>query len=233
MQFFLKTLYTLLITVVVAVAFLFLGTKVDLFGYQVKVVQSGSMEPAIGVGSVVIITETNAVAIDDVITFGEDTATKIPITHRIVAEKIQNGETVYVTKGDANENTDPGVVAASDIIGEVWLTIPYVGHVVEFVRTPLGYGLLVGIPALVIVFDELADIVWEVRKYRARKRAGKVGYRVPSRECAVPQRPVAPLPQRSRANGLASNHPAPTNNRFTLDVRDVGRLRPPTSMSSV
>lgn len=212
----LNVLYGLMIATVVAVALLFIGTRIDLLGYQVKVVQSGSMEPAIGVGSIVIIAPAMRYEIGDVITFGEDTPTKVPITHRIVAQKVDNGETVFVTKGDANEDVDPITIARTDIIGKVWTTVPWVGRVIEFVRTPLGYGLLVGIPALIIILDEIADIVWEIHKYRARKRAGKVGYRVPSRERTPRPRPVV----KQEVLPAAELRPvAPIRRGYELDLR--------------
>jgi len=161
-----KTIYGIFVAAVVLLAALFLGTHISLFGYEVKVVQSGSMEPAIQVGSIVIIVPETAYKVGDVITFGPDTRKQIPITHRI-AEVTDGG---FVTKGDANENTDPQPVAERDVIGRVAYSVPYIGHVVAFARTKLGYWLLVGLPAAAIILDEFADIVWEIRKHFAIKR---------------------------------------------------------------
>lgn len=165
-----KTIYGIFVTGVVLLALLFLGNHMSVFGYKVKVVQSGSMEPAIPVGSIVIITPEISYGTGDVITFGPDTKTQIPITHRIVETQFVDGEQVFITQGDANENIDPKPVDGGDIIGRVALSIPYIGHLIAFARTKIGYALLVGLPALFIILDEFADIVWEVRKYRAMKR---------------------------------------------------------------
>jgi len=182
MKFVLNTIYTLLITVTVVLALLFVGSHFPVFGYQVKIVQSGSMEPAIDTGSIILIAPASSYDIGDVVTFGEDTATKIPTTHRIVDINTSPlGRSLYTTKGDANEEHDPTPIRLSDIIGKVWLSVPYIGYVLEFARTPLGYGLLIGIPAAFIVLDEFANIVWEFRKYLYRRRKGRVGYRTPAR----------------------------------------------------
>lgn len=163
-------IYTLVVVAVLGIALLFVGTKVDMLGYQVKVVKSGSMEPAIKTGGIVVIAPSAAYGVGDVVTFGRDTKNSIPVTHRIV-EKTGEGRTAtYMTKGDANEDTDPNVLRNSGIIGTVAFTIPYVGYVIEFARTPLGFLILIGIPALVIVLDEFANIVWEVRVYLAKQR---------------------------------------------------------------
>ena len=67
-----NTIYTLVVLAVLALALLFVGTKVSLLGYEVKVVQSGSMEPAILTGSLVVITNAAEYMLGDVVTYGED-----------------------------------------------------------------------------------------------------------------------------------------------------------------
>lgn len=181
MHLVLNSIYTIGVLLVVAIALLFVGNQFGLFGYEVKIVQSGSMEPAIQTGAMIVVAPAATYTVGDVITFGDDTATKIPTTHRIIAvETSELGRTLYQTKGDANEEADPIPVRPTDIIGKVWFDMPFVGYVLEFARTPLGYGLLVGIPALIIVLDAFADITWEIHKHRARKRrrraeAAKIG----------------------------------------------------------
>lgn len=178
-----RTIYATFVLTALAFALLFLGTRVDFLGYQVKVVQSGSMEPAIGVGSIVVVAPSPAYRLGEVITFNVGTRRSVPVTHRIVEVKQEGTRTAYLTKGDANEEADSNAVAARDVIGKVALTIPYVGYLIDFARTPLGYGLLVGLPALLIILDEFADIIFEIHKYRfKRRRQGQVGYRTPSRE---------------------------------------------------
>ena len=50
----------------------------------VKIVKSGSMEPAVRTGALVIIRPLEAYKVGDVIMFGKDTKTQLPTTHRIV-----------------------------------------------------------------------------------------------------------------------------------------------------
>lgn len=165
-----NTIYTLVVLAVLALALLFVGTKVSLLGYEVKVVQSGSMEPAILTGSLVVITNAAEYMLGDVVTYGEDSRTNVPVTHRIVEKEGAGARATFITKGDANEEVDPVPVQPRDIIGKVAFTLPYLGYLIEFARTKLGFALLIGIPALFIILDEFANIVWEIRKYRARVR---------------------------------------------------------------
>lgn len=83
-----------------------------LFGYSLQYVQTGSMEPTIPQGSLIIsksIDENTTIIAKpitgDIITFYQDENKTALITHRAVDSMVVNGVTYYVTKGDAN--TDP------------------------------------------------------------------------------------------------------------------------------
>jgi signal peptidase len=160
-----------LIAAVVVLALLLLGTLVPVPGnFKVKIVESGSMEPAIKTGGIVVIKPSGTYSVGDVITFGPDTKTQVPTTHRVVA--ISSGPNpVYTTKGDANDASDPASTHRSDIEGKVLLTIPYIGFILAFARTPLGFGLLVGLPAVLIILDELGKIVREIKLMRRKKQS--------------------------------------------------------------
>lgn len=208
--------YGAFVAVVVVTAFLFLGTQVPLLGYQVKVVKSGSMEPAIPVSSIVVLAPSERYGVGDVITFGTESTGRIPVTHRIVEVEGSGAEREFITKGDANEEADRVPVSPGAIIGSVRFSVPYLGYLIEFLRTPLGYALLVGVPAMIIILDEIADIVWEFHKARARKRGGAVGYRQPARQRRprdFPQPPSRknnePEPPQPRQENTGNGPPQP------------------------
>lgn len=136
-------------------------------GYDVRIVQSGSMEPAIMTGSVVVIQDRERYEVDDVITFGgSDSATSLPTTHRVVETIVQDGELAYITKGDANTDRDQQPVREGDVRGTVLFSIPYLGYILDFARQPLGFALLIGIPAAFIVFEEASNIYGALRTRR-------------------------------------------------------------------
>jgi signal peptidase I len=167
MKAFTTILNTLLVVVLLVVAGLFFATLAPLPGnIEAKIVQSGSMEPSIPVGALVVIKPFENYAVGQVITFGEDTRTKIPTTHRIESVRHEGGVTYYKTRGDANEEADSRETLHGEVIGRVVVSVPYVGFVLDFAREPLGFALLIGLPALIIIFDELFNIVAEVRKLR-------------------------------------------------------------------
>jgi signal peptidase len=170
MKILFNTIHFLLIAAVMALALLLLGTLVPIPGnLKVKIVQSGSMEPAIKTGGIVIDKAKSSYKVGDVITFGADTKIQIPTTHRIVAIS-NDSNPVYTTKGDANDAPDQVTTHLSDIHGKVIFTVPYVGYVLDFARKPLGFALLVGLPAALIILEELGKIVKEVAILRRKKQ---------------------------------------------------------------
>ncbi len=142
------------------------------FGWRFDSVYSGSMEPAIHVGGMVVVRQVDPSAIreGDVITFVSRVKADSFVTHRIVEVTENEGSLLFCTKGDANDAPDEELVRASDVVGRVWLSVPYAGYVAEFLQRPLGFGLVIGIPALVIVLIEIRNISGATRDLRRKKR---------------------------------------------------------------
>jgi signal peptidase len=170
-----KGLYYFLILALIALGALLAAPILPIPGnYEVKIVQSGSMEPSINTGAIVVVKPQESYTVGDVVTFGEDDKTHVPTTHRIIADRIVEGTVRFTTKGDANEDQDPGEIALDDIIGKVVFDIPALGYVLDFARKPLGFALLIGIPAAVIVFDELESIWREMASMRRKKKESAI-----------------------------------------------------------
>ena len=70
----------------------------------------------------------------------------------------------FITKGDANEDPDQWKVKKENVIGKLILTIPYIGYLGYFVRTPIGFILLIVIPVTIIIIIEIRNIIKEVKK---------------------------------------------------------------------
>lgn len=97
----------------------------SIFGYKVFVVISGSMEPNIHVGDIVITKNVDAsdIKVGDVITFNND---KYTITHRVI-DIIQNEEIYYKTKGDHNSVADKDLIKYNNIEGVCKFRIEKIG----------------------------------------------------------------------------------------------------------
>ncbi|QQR64438.1 signal peptidase I [Candidatus Kaiserbacteria bacterium] len=169
MKIFITIFYSFFTVLLIGVAGLFLAPLSPLdTKIEIKIVESGSMEPAILTGSVVVIGPTGKYETNDVITFKSPSA-EIPTTHRIVSSEERNGTTWFTTKGDANEEADTEQIPLSAILGEVVVAVPYVGFILDFARQPMGFGFLIVLPALMIIFGEIEKIWREIRKNKKDK----------------------------------------------------------------
>jgi signal peptidase len=114
---------------------------------KARIVLTGSMEPAISAGDVIITTPISRKTpkINDVIAYqakrfnGENVAV---FSHRIIGGDIENG---FIVKGDANKSPDSQKPKAADILGVVLFTIPFVGNLLTpkalFLLIPCFFGL--------------------------------------------------------------------------------------------
>ena len=90
-------------------------------------VATGSMEPEIAPGDLAIIDKTACDRLEegDIIQFKRDGYTVI---HRIVdISQTEQGETVFTTKGDANNAPDTQAVPLEDVVGRYLFCIPKAG----------------------------------------------------------------------------------------------------------
>lgn len=184
-----KLFYAGFILLLLAVAGLFLASLLPIPGnVQVKIVKSGSMEPAIRTGSVVVLKPQESYNVGDVITFGEDTGAQIPTTHRVVEVRQEGAQTFYMTKGDANEDPDNVPIAKSEVEGRVLFSVPFAGYVLDFAKQPIGFTLMIGLPAAMIILDEMMRIFQEVRRVRGgkRKKEGRSAAAEPPRHSPSP-----------------------------------------------
>ena len=141
-------------------------------GYSFSLVRSGSMTPAINVGAVIITRPASGAGVDGnikpgaIVMYMHDSEL---ITHRIVSV---NGSTL-VMKGDALEHPDPWPVGVSSVQGVYLFKIPYIGYVMNFLRTKLGWFLAIIIPAAGIVGLLVKDILKEA--FRDEKKTANNG----------------------------------------------------------
>jgi len=136
------------------VIFFTLASNTNLLGgYRSFLVQSGSMEPTIMTGDIVVVHSQPQYFINDTITFfGSDGRI---VTHRIIGVSQKEDKTVFTTKGDANRSVDSDVAKPDKIIGKVILVIPKLGYFVNFSKSLPGLIILVFIPTFFLVLDEL------------------------------------------------------------------------------
>jgi signal peptidase len=100
------------------------------FGVGLTVVLSGSMEPELSVGDLLVVARQDSYTVGEVVVFQEG---RIGVVHRIIE---MDGSTV-TTQGDANNAPDEPM-DISRIKGKVVLAIPMVGYLVNMIKTPVA-----------------------------------------------------------------------------------------------
>ena len=131
-----------------------------LFGMPVLVVLSGSMEPALATGDVLIESRISPVdaKVGDVITFRDPERPERLITHRVRSVRVRPSEVSFTTKGDANNTVESWQIPREGGIGRVEYRIPKLGYAVAWISGPAARIFLVIIPALLLGFFELRRI---------------------------------------------------------------------------
>ncbi|NTW45471.1 MAG: signal peptidase I [Candidatus Moranbacteria bacterium] len=190
MKRFLSIVNGLVMTLLVLVALLSLSSAFSVGGVRTFSVLSGSMEPTIHTGSVIVTVPASSYAVGDIVTRRTENAS-VTVTHRI-AEASEKGETtMFRTKGDANDIADSETFPEADILGRVRFSIPWLGYVASFARTREGFLLLVIIPAVIVVYEELRKLKDEVVRLWRKRRERKTLSRVRIDDGPKPDRPVA------------------------------------------
>lgn len=137
------------------------GSTPSVFGYSIFRVSSGSMEPELMVGDIILDKEVDNpedLKIGDVITFKSNEYDDMLVTHQIIkAPYEENGKLMLQTKGVANDLADKPI-SADNVKGIMICKVDYLDTVYNIFLSP--WGLLILIALIVIIFfDEIITIV--------------------------------------------------------------------------
>ena len=153
---------TLVGAALVVVGALAMSLAPRLLGYSSVVVYGGSMADSIPIGSIAVTKEVHPedVAVGDVIVFYPPTTSpdRSPLMHRVVSVREEDGQRLFRTKGDANATPDHWEIGIEGRGSRVIYAVPYVGYLMDFARTPLGWALLLFLPATYLGLTTLRRI---------------------------------------------------------------------------
>jgi signal peptidase len=134
--------------------------------YRVYTVLSGSMEPAIPIGSEVVLRQADASTIQkgDIITFNRPGHAGQLVTHRVVAitQDPATGQRQFLTKGDANAVSDDWRIPATGTGLKYLFHIPLLGYVFAMLQSPIGRICFILAPAMLLAAVVLND-TWKTR----------------------------------------------------------------------
>ena len=149
---------TTLVLVMLMAVFVLLAPRL---GWRIDTVLSNSMAPYFETGSLVVTrpVDTVDIKVGDIITFSSPIDGKV-LTHRVVGIETAS-ETLFQTRGDANEDADPFLAPAQNVLGVISFHSPLLGYATQFIRSKVGLALLLFLPGLIIILMELRNI-WQV-----------------------------------------------------------------------
>lgn len=143
-------------------------------GSKLLSVQSGSMVPALHKGDLVVVRKTPAreLRVGDVVTYTSREDNAQTITHRI-ASMAGDMQGRMTTKGDANNTPDKAIVP-SQVVGRVEHRLPFVGFIVDFIKHPLGLILIIYLPTLIVVGQEIRRLAKYFKQSQPYRASGSI-----------------------------------------------------------
>lgn len=141
---------------------------IHLSGLKLFSVASGSMEPAVQTGSLIVNQKKqfNAIEEGDIITY-KISNSDIYVTHRVIEVDKKNQR--VLCKGDANMDSDDAFITSSQYQGHVILTIPYAGYITMFMQS--FWGMIV---CGIIIIGLLISIIYDLYQVRKEKKVQTV-----------------------------------------------------------
>jgi signal peptidase len=129
-------------------------------GMQAFAILSGSMEPTLAVGDLVVNRTISAdeIRLGDIITFRDPEASTRLLTHRVVDYRVYAASVDVVTRGDANATAERWSIPADGRLGRVEFRLPRVGYAVMHGAGRTGRILLVLLPVVALALLELKRI---------------------------------------------------------------------------
>lgn len=128
-------------------------------GHKSYVVMSGSMEPTLAAGDVIVNRPIQAdeARVGDVITFRSPDE-EIQITHRVAGVRMEGDRVQFETRGDANNAGEEWRIDADGTIGRVTMALPAVGHALGWIKDPARVLYVLVIPAVLLGLLEIRSI---------------------------------------------------------------------------
>ncbi|AOT70185.1 signal peptidase I [Geosporobacter ferrireducens] len=141
----------------------------SVFGFKPLKVLTGSMEPVLKPGDMVVTRETEPeeIQIGDVLTYRIEGNTLV--THRVIGIVEENGIVKFRTKGDANNTEDQELIEGKQAIGTMAFKIPGGGMIADFAKTGRGFLLFILLPIFLLIVSELRVIWLELKKVNNKK----------------------------------------------------------------
>ncbi|MBQ8882294.1 MAG: signal peptidase I [Clostridia bacterium] len=162
-------LFGFLVLVILLLLFFGLMNRKSLFGLRAYTVLSDSMQAVFPAGSLIVSQEVDpdTLVVGDIITFTRESDGET-VTHKIgkIEEDSVTGYNVYYTYGTTTGEYDEDPVHRNYIQGKYVFHIAGAGYFIQFIKSPLGYVLLILIPFALLIVSQGVKVVRNFRLYQ-------------------------------------------------------------------
>lgn len=186
---YIQTAIVIGLTALIVIGFWYGSQVVLNTPYPALAVESGSMcipyggacdgwfhpfERTLHVGDLIIVQGVNPEDLNadypnsDIIVFHKPGNEEDLIVHRIVSKEERDGILYFDTKGDGNAAKWPSTPIAVDpwspvsedlVVGKVILRIPWIGHIVLFMRRSIGLPIVIALMILLVIVEFILPLL--------------------------------------------------------------------------
>jgi signal peptidase I len=149
-------------------------------GSQALTVLTGSMQPTLPPGTLVVVrpTDVDEIRVGDVITFQPISGDPTLVTHRVTARGVASDGTVrFTTQGDANDVADAAQITDEQVMGRVWYSVPLVGWVNDLLSGTTRLWLVPIVVGCLFLYGGWNVAAWFRDRRRRARRTAETGER--------------------------------------------------------
>lgn len=142
----------------------------SILGYNLFVVLSGSMSEEFSVGDIAVSkkVDVETIEVGDIISFISIDPNYLNeiVSHKVRSITTYDGQLAFETYGTTTGVSDAYPALSENIIGKYTFTIPWVGNIVVFIQSSLGFALLIILPIAVIFILQIIKLIRRILAFR-------------------------------------------------------------------
>lgn len=144
-------------------------------GIRIFNVVTESMVPKYEVGDVIIAksVDANELQVGDDVAYRGEVGTfngKI-VTHQIIERKTEDGQLKFITKGIANEESDPEI-AADQVYGKIIYKVKSLTLISKVINNLFGFYFIIFVPITILIMIKIRDIYLDIKERREEVKNG-------------------------------------------------------------
>ncbi len=128
------------------------------------IVTGNSMEPGFHLGDLVIVRQASVYQVGDIVAY-RNAELRRYVFHRIIGQDLDR----FILKGDNNTWTDSYRPTQEELVGKLWIHLPGIGKVVQWLRLPINMVLMAGTLGCIV----MTGVLTKQPKYRKNKKKKK------------------------------------------------------------